>query len=307
MASRSRRASERRVWLPFITALSLAAALGHGLGGCRRAEPDASADRKPVVAVDPAALGIRIPSGAIGPVPFVLWLHGLGSSGEEFARALGVPELASQRGFAYAAPDGALDSRQRRFWDATEACCNFDRRPVDHVAELGRLISAARAHPAIDPARIYLLGYSNGGFMAHRLACELEGITAIASVAGAGPTASCMPAGPVAVLQAHGDADDVVRYAGGRALDHPELARHPSAQETVAAWGRANRCTGGAAATRTLDLDAHIEGSETIVASHSGCAAPVELWTIRGGTHSLRLQGKALGAILDWLLTARSP
>ena len=37
-------------------------------------------------------------------------------------------------GFALAFPDGTRDSSGRRFWNATDACCNFENTPVDDVA-----------------------------------------------------------------------------------------------------------------------------------------------------------------------------
>jgi polyhydroxybutyrate depolymerase len=137
--------------------------------------------------------------------------------------------------------------------------------------------------------------------MAHRLACEVPGITAIASVAGAAPTAGCLPPKPVAVLQVHGDRDDVVRYAGGRALDLPALAPHPSAEQTAGGWARLNRCSLGAPRERELDLHDELAGNETRAASFSGCAAVVELWTVRGGSHFVAMNHRALDAILAFL------
>ena len=57
----------------------------------------------------------------------------------------------------------------------------------------------------------------------------------------------------------------------------------------VAVWGRNEQCTGPIAATpRTIDLDSHIAGAETIVEAYSGCQAgsAVELWTMQGVGHN---------------------
>lgn len=231
----------------------------------------------------------------------MLWLHGLGSSGAELARGLGVPALANERRFAYAAPDGAIDSKQRHFWNATAACCNFDNARVDHVAELGKLIAAARQHPAVDPARIYVVGFSNGGFMAHRLACEVPDITAIASLAGAGPNAECTPKAPVAILEVHGDADPSVRYAGGHVLDNTTLEAHPSALDTVRGWAKQNGCQSEPKSPGTLDLSEKLTGPETIISAFVGCARPVELWTVRGGNHFVASSHRGLEQVLAFL------
>ena len=61
---------------------------------------------------------------------------------------------------------------------------------------------------------VLLLGHSNGGFMAYRLACEIpERITALASLAGAGladPGDCRVSDVPVDVLQVHGLNDDTM-------------------------------------------------------------------------------------------------
>jgi polyhydroxybutyrate depolymerase len=244
---------------------------------------------------------IQVAPGTKGRVPFVLWLHGLGSSGEKLARGLGVAALAKERHFAYATPDGALDKQGRRFWNASRACCNFDRAEVDHVAELGELIRAARAHPSVDPARIYLIGFSNGGFMAHRMACDVAGITAIASIAGAGPAGTCAPSMPVAVLHVHGDADTTVRYAGGRVFDSPALEPHASARDTVGGWAKRNVCVGEPKSSGELDIQQNLPGNETVISAHSGCSQPVELWTVRGGNHFVASSRPGLETVLAFL------
>jgi polyhydroxybutyrate depolymerase len=244
---------------------------------------------------------IQVPPNTTGRLPFVLWLHGLGSSGAELTRGLGVRALANERHFAYAAPDGAIDSKQRHFWNASPACCNFDSSTVDHVAELGKLVAAARQHPSVDPARIYVVGFSNGGFMAHRLACDVPGITAIASIAGAGPNASCAPKAPVAILQVHGDADDAVRYAGGRVLGNTTLEAHPSALDTVRGWAKRNGCQGEPKTPGTLDLQEKLTGPETVISAFVGCTRPVELWTVRGGNHFVASSHHGLGTVLAFL------
>jgi len=49
-----------------------------------------------------------------------------------------------------------------RFWNASEACCNFDNNSVDDVAYLQSLISEIQKSYPIDPKRVYLIGHSNG-------------------------------------------------------------------------------------------------------------------------------------------------
>ena len=241
--------------------------------------------------------------------PFVLYLHGLGISGKTLVDALGVAAIADELRFSYAAPDGAMNAKKQRYWSASRACCNFDGDSVDHVAALRSIVDAARAHPSVDPARVYVIGFSNGGFMAHRLACDVPGITGIASIAGAGPAAgdpSCTPRAPVTVIQVHGDADTAVRYEGGRVLGGADLIAHPSARETIAAWAKRDGCSGGPSPGAALDLEDRLDAAETGVTRYAGCKRAVELWTVRGGSHHAA-QGKRAQAALFAALEKNTP
>src|SRR5205814_4362028 len=118
-----------------------------------------------------------------------------------------------------AAPDGLQErsGRGAHFWNDTDACCDFAHTGVDDVAYLDAVIADMRARYRVDDARIFLLGYSNGGFMAHRLLCDRAStFAAAASVAGSAwkDPARCRPAAPASLLEVHGDADEMVLYQG---------------------------------------------------------------------------------------------
>ena len=237
--------------------------------------------------------------------PLVLFLHGYGASGSVFESALGVGAIARSRQFIYAIPDGTPDSHKMKFWNATDACCDFDGKSLDDVAYLRAVLADAMSKQAIDRKRVFVLGYSNGGFMAQRLACELsDTIAGIASIAGAAwkDASKCTPSEPVTVLQVHGDADPIVRYEGGHVLDKIQMQPHPSARETVAGWASRDRCGATLLPGALLDLEDKLEGAETVTAHYAGCAdSAVELWTVRGGNHFIAQKPRAIEAILAFL------
>ena len=240
---------------------------------------------------------------------FVLFLHGLGASGSGLTRALGVPALAEKRRFVWAAPDGPKNQKGQRFWNASRACCDFDGSALDHEAELGALLATARSNPSVDPKRVYVVGYSNGGFMAHQLACKKAGIAGIASIAGAGPADTdppCKPPAPVAVLQIHGDADKIVSYGGGHALSRADLAPHPSALQTVTAWAARDGCGAAPTTAGTLDLEQKLPGDETVIQRFTGCRKPVELWRVKEGSHFVAQSMAALDLVFSFLEKASS-
>jgi polyhydroxybutyrate depolymerase len=243
-------------------------------------------------------------------LPLLVFLHGLGGSGQELVAGLRLAEMAEAFGFAFIAPEGVVDRSGRRFWNAGRTCCNFDEIEVDHVAALARWIGEATAHRRVDPARVYLVGFSNGGFMAYRAACELgRSLAGIFSIAGAGlsDTSTCRPDKALSVVQIHGDRDAIVKFDGGHLFADTRRPRYPSAEKSLKYWATFDGCTGEPAPLRELDLDPRTPGAETTVSSYAGCSGRrVELWRIAGGDHSSGLSRFSLKAILDFIASDRS-
>jgi polyhydroxybutyrate depolymerase len=270
--------------------------------------PSASIGAPAPEAAPALALEIVVPATVLAAPtpekrPLVVLLHGLGNTGRSSLAALHFSEIASEKKFVYAAPEGTKNSQKAQFWNASKACCDFDGTHPDHVRMLREALEKAKQHPYVDPERIYLVGFSNGGFFAHRAACEIEGIAAIASIAGAGPAEGerCTPKVPLRVLQVHGDADKAVRYTGGRVLDKPTVFPHPSARATIDGWAARNGCTGAPTAAGTIDFEDKIEGAETTVLRFAGCKAKTELWTVKGGTHYLGTSARGIDAVWAFL------
>ena len=200
----------------------------------------------PAMAADPEVHALPVADRAPGERrPLLIFLHGLGGSGAE---ALANPELRAlaERGRMFlVAPDGFVDREGRRFWNAGPACCNLDGKAVNDVARLEALIFHWRERPEIDPERVYIVGFSNGGFMAHRLACFMDDrLAAIVSIGGAGRAReeACGPTTPIAVAEIHGDADPVVAYGGGRIFNDHALDPHPSSRDTFHDWAERLGC-----------------------------------------------------------------
>jgi polyhydroxybutyrate depolymerase len=243
--------------------------------------------------------------------PLLIYLHGLGGSPDESLQNPWLAGFAERNRAFLVMPEGTLDSQGRRFWNAGDRCCNFDHIAVDDVARLGALIDSWSRHPGVDPRRVYVAGFSNGGFMAHLLACKLgDRLAAIASIGGSGPDrgTACAPPSPISVLEVHGDADRIVRFGGGRVLDAGALGEFTGAPGTIAAWGARLGCArpdgnGGLPELGHLDLDPRLPGAETTVQGWRGCRlGDAELWAVHGGEHRV-----ATPALLDeaWAFLVR--
>ena len=93
---------------------------------------------------------------------------------------------------------------------------------VDDVAYLRALIQEAETIVTID--RVAVVGHSNGGLMAWRLACEgvpkLVAIASLTSIAGASAAEppACEGASPVSALHLHvgADEDELGGYSGAK-------------------------------------------------------------------------------------------
>lgn len=116
---------------------------------------------------------------------------------------------------------------------------NWPAPSVNDVGFINALIDTLINQYNIYSQKIYACGYSNGGFMSYKLACQLSNrIAAIASVCGVISTstlANCEPANTIPVLQIHGTADAVVPINGTNGWH--------SVDETLNNWIDLNNCS----------------------------------------------------------------
>ncbi len=265
---------------------------------------------------DPAPVGgarpakVYVPGSYLAgtPTPLLVLLHGYGASGIAEEIYLGLRPIADEKGFLLVHPDGTIDASKRRFWNATDACCDFGNSQVDDVGYLSGLVDEIAARFTVDPSRVMLLGHSNGGYMSHRLACDRSAkFSAIASLAGMtwADDARCGSPGPIAVLQIHGTADDTVPFDG----ETFQGTAQPSAAATVAKWAAFGGCAVGPTEAPALDLDRDLVGAETTVTAWSGCkpGAAAELWAIQKGSHVPALSRAGMTRIVEFLLAHKKP
>lgn len=223
---------------------------------------------------------VHVPAGynPARPAPLVLAFHGGGGHAEHMAddANYGLVAKAEREGFIVAFPNGysRLPRDRLATWNAGGCCGEARDRAVDDVGFVRAVVALVKLRVAIDGARVFATGMSNGGMLAHRLACEAPDVfRAVASVAGTDATADCAPSRPVSVLHIHARNDTHVLFEGGAGRDafrdDSKVMDFVSVPETVARWVRRNRCD--AAARRFL------ERPGVYCETYSGCAGGVSV------------------------------
>lgn len=155
---------------------------------------------------------VHLPEGYTGTdaTPIMLVLHGSGSSGSAMRLQTGMDSVADRLGFIAVYPDG------EPVWAFPGS--ELAQRGFDDVAFVDDLLDRLRNLVLVDEDRVYVTGFSNGGYMTQALGCALAGrLTAIAPVAGTLTEeilAQCRPSHPLAVLMVHGTLDASVPFNG---------------------------------------------------------------------------------------------
>ena len=217
--------------------------------------------------------------------PAVFSFHGFLSNPTSHALITGWHKLADKEGFLVIYPQGTGFPQR---WDAGETWGVSD---VDDVEFFTDLIDDLSTIAAVDPARIYVNGFSNGGGMTVHIGCQAaESVTAIGSVAGAIVSMEdCSPSRPVPAMAFHGTSDPIVKYGGGDLEGWllrwaAGLTNAPSyflgAEDWTAAWAEGNGCD---PTPETIPPQGDVRGTR-----YTGCEqdATVVLYTIDGGGHA---------------------
>lgn len=190
--------------------------------------------------------------GAGKRLPLLIFLHGAGGSANQGMRQTNLTGLSDHAGFIAAFPEG-LGPEGGQTWNAW-GCCGYARdAKVDDVGYLAALIQRLKADLPVDQRRVYLVGFSNGGMLAHRFALERPGVAAAIAVVSGGMPCE-LPGEPVrsnsrpnlradarndvrGVLVIHGDQDRVARFG---ALEAPtgNVCEDAPARVQVQHWVR---------------------------------------------------------------------
>jgi polyhydroxybutyrate depolymerase len=190
------------------------------------------------------------------PRGLVLAFHGAGGDGDGFAGMTGFSRDADRYGFAVLYPSAAAHA----FWSLNAEMGTADLDALRALLPRAAALACTR--------ELFATGVSNGGGFTARVACELDGVLAIAPVAGGYRALDpCPSTRRVSVLEIHGSADHVVPYDGKK----PDYAG--SVPRYLHGWARRDGC----------DPRAHVVHESRTVTRHvyRHCAAGLTVEHLR--------------------------
>ena len=151
-----------------------------------------------------------------GQYPLIVALHGLGGNEDSmFSDFYGMPALAEERGYIVIAPMGfRVDGGYGGY--AGQPVSRNQRFSEQDVLEV---LERTRAHYAIDPQRIYLMGHSMGAIGTWKMAARFPDIWAgLGPIAGMGDPSTAETIRHIPQIVVHGDADRTVAVEGSQEM-----------------------------------------------------------------------------------------
>ena len=210
------------------------------------------------------AYDLWVPAGAgAEPLPLLVDIHGWTSLPSQQRDWSGYDLFADDERMYVAWPAGISQA-----WNTV-----LGNEGEDDVGFILAMVEAIAAEYAIDADRIYVSGFSKGGDLTIRLACEAsDTFAAVAVLAGTmirGAEERCRPSRPIPILIFRGVNDNILPYNGGVVGD-PYLGQVDtmSAAEHFEFWRTTNGCS--------AERDVEQLGPETACATARGCNGGVQ-------------------------------
>jgi polyhydroxybutyrate depolymerase len=226
---------------------------------------------------------LRLPPGFSDSreYPLVILLHGHTNNGASVLHQTKLEAVADRYDFILAAPNGTgRFGRLGLTWNADTCCGSAQAKHVDDVGFLSALVDTLTRVLPIDRARVVIAGFSAGGMLALRVACDRSSIASIyVNVQGTMPDTTCAPSRPVSMLLIAGDDDEDMR------TEHAENERRnghafaTSAMGTLRFWARRNECDADFATRDTREFTDR-------TAMHCTAGVVTRLVTVLGHPHA---------------------
>lgn len=213
-----------------------------------------------------------LPEKIDGNTPLILMMTGLNTNSSGFKSQTNMDETACPRGYAVCYVQPGLRTGGRG-WD----CGLSEPREVDSLDYLVNLVIYLQDEYGLSKTKAFAAGFSNGGFMAHRVAMEAsDTFLAVASVAGVMTNMiwdERSDKTSIGVLEIYGTADTIIPQSGND-TDLP----YPPIEDVMKYWAQAN----GLSASGTEQLSGVAE-----LTKYTAFLNKTQVWSVKidGGEH----------------------
>lgn len=224
------------------------------------------------------------PKGKVRGLAVVL--HGSYGNAERIREMTAFDREAVRHGLVVLYPEAV----EEHWNDGRVAKSTAAKQQINDVGFIASLVRAAQHTHGLTPAETFVTGFSNGGMMTFRLACEqpdlMSRVAIISASMPVGMVAQCR-SGPRDVLMMHGTKDPVIPYSGGPVglFEKPRWGAVIPVEESVSFWRSRNGCNN---AIKSHTLPVPVEDETTVTRyenTHCTSGDTVVLYRVEEGGH----------------------
>lgn len=184
------------------------------------------------ITVDERAVIAYAPASQSQYAGIAIFLHGAPGNPSKVADIFGAKMIADQFNLVSLAPKGNGSDYE---WNSS----NNSTSVTPDIDFLTNVIDNVLGQYTFTDSKVYIFGYSAGGFMAYKLACQIpDRLTAIISLAGQyrGDFENCATATAMTIHHMHSQSDQDVPFSGR------ENGNIASVTDTMEFWQQKNGC-----------------------------------------------------------------
>jgi polyhydroxybutyrate depolymerase len=225
------------------------------------------------------------------PVPLILMLHGGGGTMTNAQGFTNLNAVSNTNGFLAVYPQGYGIIPSGGFSWADGRGTSADIAAIDDLGFIDKLLDTLIANYSVDTTKIYICGFSNGGFMTQRFACQqnkrFAAMASLGSIMDTTLFTNCIPTRPIPILFMLGTADPFIPYYGGPMIGSGPAPPIIGIDTLIHFWKQNNNCK---TTTSPINIpDINVTDSSTVSVfnfTNCSCNANISFYKINGGGHT---------------------